>query len=515
MAKQTINIGSTANDGTGTTLRDGGDLINDNFNEIYNKLGGGVTLYSLTFPNATDTVVGRDTSDTLTNKTIDSASNTITISGAEATLSNIANSSLSNSSITFAGDSGSDSASLGETYTIAGGTSISTTATSNTVTINLGSINATTTTITNVPTPSAAGDPVNKAYADSISEGLHVHEQVHGLTDTPLATITGDTVTYDNGSSGVGATLTMNTALDLSTDIDNHVVSIGERIIVAGESTAAHNGIYVVTSTTVLTRATDFDTPTEMAGGDFIWVTHGDTYGDTGWVMSEAVTTVGTSDVTFVQFSGAGSITAGNGIQKSGSTLSIDIDGATDLTASSLVGTDQIFLSDGGTEGRVAISQLDTLFKGTAQTLTNKTIALGSNTISGTKAQFNTAMTDADFATLTGTETLTGKTIAAGSNTISGLTNSNLSGSAGITTANLANSTITMAADSGTADPVSLGETFTIDGGQSITTTVSANQVSIAVTAGSISSTQLASASTLLIKDSAGTTLKTVIGAGV
>ena len=72
MAKQAIDIGTTANDGTGTTLRDGGDLINDNFNEIYSKLGGGSSLYSLTFPNATDTVVGRATTDTLTNKTLTS-----------------------------------------------------------------------------------------------------------------------------------------------------------------------------------------------------------------------------------------------------------------------------------------------------------------------------------------------------------------------------------------------------------------------------------------------------------
>ena len=44
MAKQTINIGTTANDGTGTTIRAGGDLINDNFTEIYNGLGDGSTL---------------------------------------------------------------------------------------------------------------------------------------------------------------------------------------------------------------------------------------------------------------------------------------------------------------------------------------------------------------------------------------------------------------------------------------------------------------------------------------
>ena len=73
MAKQTINIGTVADDGTGSTIRAGGDLVNDNFNEIYNKIGDGSDLYSLTFPNATDTVVARDTTDTLTNKTLTSA----------------------------------------------------------------------------------------------------------------------------------------------------------------------------------------------------------------------------------------------------------------------------------------------------------------------------------------------------------------------------------------------------------------------------------------------------------
>jgi hypothetical protein len=87
MAKQTINIGTIADDGTGSTIRVGGDITNDNFNELYNKLGDGTTLYSLTFPNATDTVVARDTLDTLTNKTLTSpAINTPTItSGVVAT----------------------------------------------------------------------------------------------------------------------------------------------------------------------------------------------------------------------------------------------------------------------------------------------------------------------------------------------------------------------------------------------------------------------------------------------
>ena len=70
MAKQTINIGSSANDGSGSTIRAGGDLINDNFNEIYTKLGNGTALSDLTFPTGTDTIVGRATTDTLTNKTL-------------------------------------------------------------------------------------------------------------------------------------------------------------------------------------------------------------------------------------------------------------------------------------------------------------------------------------------------------------------------------------------------------------------------------------------------------------
>jgi len=70
MAKQALGLGSSANDGTGDDLRTGGDKINDNFDEIYTILGDGTTLSNLTFPTGTDTIVGRATTDTLTNKTL-------------------------------------------------------------------------------------------------------------------------------------------------------------------------------------------------------------------------------------------------------------------------------------------------------------------------------------------------------------------------------------------------------------------------------------------------------------
>ena len=171
-------------------------------------------------------------------------------------------------------------------------------------------------------------------------------------------------VTYNNGTSGVGATLTLATALDLAGgDLDGDTdISVGDRVIVNGEATAAHNGIYVITSTTVLTRAEDFDTPTEMAGGDFIFVTHGTTYANTGWVLGEAVTAVGTDAVDFVQFSGAGTYTAGSGLTLTGTAFSVNVASAGGIEISA--GDLQLKASLAGdglsyTAGVLSVTQLD------------------------------------------------------------------------------------------------------------------------------------------------------------
>jgi len=181
--------------------------------------------------------------------------------------------------------------------------------------------------IESVGTPTASTDAATKQYVDDVAQGLAVHAPcVVASTDT-LATMSGGTVTYDNGTSGVGATLTI--AGSTLTAIDGVTLSTDDRILIKDESTSAHNGIYVYTSSTVLTRASDFDTPTEMAGGDFTFVSQGTVYNDTGWVMTDPVTTVGTSDVNFVQFSGAGSFTAGAGLTLTGTEFSVNVDGLT------------------------------------------------------------------------------------------------------------------------------------------------------------------------------------------
>jgi hypothetical protein len=95
------------------------------------------------------------------------------------------------------------------------------------------------------------------------------------------------------------------------------------RILVKDEANTAHNGIYDRTSSTVLTRSADFNTPAEMAGGDFTFISAGTLYDNTGWVMPDPVTTVGTSPVVWVQFSGAGTYTAGTGLVLNGNQFNI------------------------------------------------------------------------------------------------------------------------------------------------------------------------------------------------
>ena len=184
--------------------------------------------------------------------------------------------------------------------------------------------------INNVADPVQDNDAANKLYVDNVAQGLHVHAPCLAATPDTLATITSGTVTYDNGSSGVGATLTTTGSY---ANIDGVPInSSGTRILVKNEANAAHNGIYVYSNATVITRSSDFDTPVEMGGGDFTFVQQGTLYNDTGWVMTDPVVTVGTSNVTFLQFSGAGTFTAGNALTLNGTQFNVNVDTSGDNT---------------------------------------------------------------------------------------------------------------------------------------------------------------------------------------
>ena len=177
------------------------------------------------------------------------------------------------------------------------------------------------TSVTVTQDPVSALQLATKQYVDAVAEGLHVHAPSAAATTGTLASITGGTVTYNNGTAGVGATLTLSVAL---TTLDGYTLLNGDRVLVKNEVASANNGIYTwATGGTVLTRATDFDTAAEMASGDFTFVTNGTLYANTGWVQTDPVTVVGTSPVTWIQFSGAGTYTAGTGLTLTGTQFSI------------------------------------------------------------------------------------------------------------------------------------------------------------------------------------------------
>jgi hypothetical protein len=177
----------------------------------------------------------------------------------------------------------------------------------------------TTGTISTLPTSNT--DIVNKQYADAIASGIHFHEAVALATTAALPANT-----YNNGSSGVGATLTGNANGALS--IDSTLTVVSERVLIKNEVAGANNGVYVVTQVGsagtpyILTRATDFDTVgtgvDQIDEGDFFLVTSGTANANTAWVQQTAPPiTVGTTAIVFQQFSAPITYTAGTGLNES------------------------------------------------------------------------------------------------------------------------------------------------------------------------------------------------------
>jgi hypothetical protein len=184
-------------------------------------------------------------------------------------------------------------------------------------------------TLTLASAPTSDLHAATKLYVDNVTAGINFHESVHAASTTNLATI------YNNGTSGVGATLTADTNRAFAT-LDGESVVLGQRVLIKDQTDTKQNGIYTLTTvgvagTTpwVLTRATDADNNPigELKNGDFCLVMNGTTNAGYGYINNSTANpiVIGTDNVTYTAFNAAKAVSAGNGLtETTPGTLSID-----------------------------------------------------------------------------------------------------------------------------------------------------------------------------------------------
>jgi hypothetical protein len=276
-----------------------------------------------------------------------------------------------------------------------------------------GDLDMTGNTISNLATPVASTDAATKQYVDDVAQGLNIHDSCAAATPDTLANITSGTITYNNGTAGVGATLVTTGTFNLIDGVN--VQTAGTRILVKNEANAVFNGIYTYTNTTAITRATDFNSIPEVEAGDFTFVTGGTLYDNTGWVQTDSPTGIGTAGntINFTQFSGAGTYNAGTGLTLTGSTFSVNAS-QTQITSVGTLGTLSVTgnanVGNLGTAGTVIASTLQSnVATGTAP-LTVASTTLVNNLRANTAVVANT-VADAAQPNITSVGTLTSLTV--------------------------------------------------------------------------------------------------------
>jgi len=365
-------------DGAGTlewdTVNQFINLAGDTGTDTYN------TAETLTFAGGAGLV------QTVTDNTVTVTATTLTNANLSGS-AGITNANLANDSVTF----GTTTVALGASNTdIAGVTSlvvdnmtidgndISTTNTNGDLTISPNGT-GTITVPSNYEERAGFTDNslTNKKYVDTVAQGLDIKDAVRVGTTANL------TATYSNGSSGVGATLT-NSSTQAALVIDGITMVVNDRVMVKDQSTTLQNGLYKVTNigsgstNWVLTRTPDGDESTEVNGGSFFFVQEGTTNGDNGYVTTnDGNPTIGTDAITFEQFSGAGQVTAGSGLSKSGNIIDVNTDGSSIEISSDALRVKALGITNAMLAGSIASSKLSDPLYFTDESSTQGNVRLG------------------------------------------------------------------------------------------------------------------------------------------
>lgn len=259
--------------------------------------------------------------------------------------------------------------------------------------------------ISGVAAPEANTDAANKLYVDNlVSTGLTFHDPVQLATTSAFA---GYNITYNNGSSGVSATITQAVPY-ASLTIDSTAAAVNNRILVKDAANAAYNGVYYVTSTGsaltpwVMTRTSDADTygPNvgQLSKNDYFFTQNGVANKGAAFVCTTSGTiTFGTTGITFTEFSTSQVYTVGNGLSLTGTTISLEtpvnvLNGGTGLSSAASNG--QLPIGNG------AGFTLSTLSAGTGISVTNAT---GSISIANTAPDQTVTLTGSTAISVTGT----------------------------------------------------------------------------------------------------------------
>jgi hypothetical protein len=305
--------------GTGAIALDGATGAYQTFSTIGN---GNTTYYCIAGQTTNEWEVGIGTytlsTDTLSRDTILSSSNSNTIVTFSAGTKDVFITYPSEKGVWLdASDDSNSAATVGTTPVRLGAT-----------TLTLAGLDS----VTLTQNPSTALQAATKQYVDTlVSSGITYHAPVKYEVPDSTGNLN---ATYNNGTAGVGATLT-NAGTQVAFTPDGFVASVNDRILVYNQTNAAQNGVYTVTTVGsvstnwVLTRATDADSyalksPTALGEGDAFFITSGNTGAGETYVCNTVGTiTFGTTAITFTQISATQLYSAGTGLTLSGTQFSI------------------------------------------------------------------------------------------------------------------------------------------------------------------------------------------------